>query len=110
MASTISVVITSDLSGAPEATTVNFGWNGRNYQIDLTQEEKTGFETSIQKYVDAAQIATGKPTQRASSRTATGGTVPAKIRAWASSNGVDVPRRGRIPQDVVRLFNEAHQN
>lgn len=108
MASTISVVITSDLSGASDASTVYFGWSGRNYQVDLTADEKTGFESAIQKYVDAAQIATGKTAQRSASRAATGGTVPAKIRAWASSNGVDVPKRGRIPQDVVKRFHEAH--
>lgn len=30
------------------------------------------------------------------------------IRAWAIDQGLDVPKRGRIPEEVVELYNEEH--
>jgi hypothetical protein len=32
---------------------------------------------------------------------------PAAVRAWARSNGFDVPPRGRIPKKVYEAFTEA---
>ncbi|MBC7518803.1 MAG: Lsr2 family protein [Microbacteriaceae bacterium] len=110
MASTISVIITSDLSNAPDAATVLFGWNGRSYQVDLTADEKRDFEAALQPYLGVAQIANKKSSQREPSRAVAVGLVPATVRAWAFSNGVDVPKRGRIPQDVIQRFQEAHSS
>lgn len=33
---------------------------------------------------------------------------PAEIRAWARSRGLVVPMRGRVPESIVRLYQEAH--
>lgn len=33
---------------------------------------------------------------------------PAVVRAWARSNQLDVPPRGRIPKRVYEAYNEAH--
>ncbi|MCA6096413.1 Lsr2 family protein, partial [Streptomyces sp. SCA3-4] len=32
---------------------------------------------------------------------------PAAVRAWARSNGMEVPPRGRIPKKVYEAFNAA---
>lgn len=32
------------------------------------------------------------------------------IRAWAEENELDVPKRGRIPEEVVELYNEAQED
>ena len=37
--------------------------------------------------------------------TTKGGAPTSEIRAWAKSNGYDVPDRGRIPADVREAFN-----
>jgi Lsr2 len=34
---------------------------------------------------------------------------PKVIRAWATSNGIEVPRSRRIPADVERRYDEAHR-
>lgn len=31
------------------------------------------------------------------------------VRAWAIEQGLDVPKRGSIPEAVVELYNEEHQ-
>lgn len=32
------------------------------------------------------------------------------VRAWAEENGLDVPKRGRIPDAVIELYNEAEED
>jgi len=112
MAQRTQVVLISDLSGEEipdgDGTTVNFTISGVSYEMDLTSQEAQEFDAYMEKYVGAARRIGGR---RTSSRTAGRGDKSASsgydakaVRAWAQSNNVDVPARGRIPAAVVEKF------
>lgn len=105
MAKTTVVTITDDLDGSKAATTVQFGWKGNAYEIDLSRKNANALEKALAPYLDAARKARGSRTARRGRRAAS----PARsdqsaVRAWAKENGYEVAERGRIPAAVVDAF------
>jgi hypothetical protein len=112
MAQKVNIVVTSDLSEAEGASTVLFGLDGTTYEIDLTDKEQAALRKALAQYVGAGRKVKGAPgrvngTRRGSGR-ADGGPSPASIREWATAQGLDVPARGRIPQEVRDQYDAAH--
>lgn len=103
------VSIESDLSGKSPAETVMFGWNGYQYEIDVTEEEKSELGSRFEDIIQVARVkgkrANGKPRPARSNLEAS----PATVREWARSQGLDVPKRGRIPSEIIDKFNEAEK-
>lgn len=108
MARKITVDFESDISGKSPAETVEFGWAGRQYEIDLTAAEKEAFQKAIQQYLDKGRVKVGKGANQKTkpARTEVAGS-PATVRAWAVSQNIKVPSRGRIPNDVYVKFQAA---
>lgn len=48
------------------------------------------------------------PTPAAPTTSPTSAVDSRKVRAWASSQGIPVGKRGRIKPDVIARYNEAH--
>lgn len=109
MAQKQTVTYVSDLSGADitdnDAPTIQFGWDGTDYTIDLTAKEAEAFYKAVSKYIDA-----GTKVSKSNKRTKKTATGPnaADVRGWAKDNGYDVPQRGRIPSDVMDAYNAAN--
>ncbi|AKG44303.1 Lsr2 family protein [Streptomyces sp. JH002] len=105
MAQRVVVTLSDDIDGGEASETVAFGLDGKTYEIDLSEENAEKLRTVLAPYVTAGR-------KRAKSgRTFTHTSVapdPRAVRAWAESNGFDVPARGRIPRKVYDAFNEAH--
>jgi hypothetical protein len=103
MAKTVSVVVTDDLDGTPDAETVTFSFNGQSYEIDLGRKNAAKLEKSLQPFVDAgrrsAHRRTAKPVRGAGSRVDR-----AAVRAWAAGQGLKVSERGRISADVLSQY------
>lgn len=95
--------IVDDLDGTEVAEgkgeTVVFAMDGQDYEIDLSDKNAKAFRAALKQYVDAGRPVQGR--RRAVNPEATA------IREWARSNGVEVPERGRLPQEVVEKFNAA---
>lgn len=108
MARKITIDIESDLSGELGAETVEFGWGGHQYEIDLTGEEEQEFQRAIQVYLDNARVKVGRGTRKETrpARTELDAS-PATVRAWANSQNIAVPKRGRIPGDVYDQYDRA---
>lgn len=108
MAQRQTVTYVSDLSGKEitdnDSPTVSFGWDGADYTIDLTSTEAEKFYKAVEPYINAG---TKVSKSRGRKSTASKGSNAAEIRAWAQSNGIDVPARGRIPQEVRDRFEAA---
>lgn len=114
MARTVEILLTSDLSGGADAVTVEFGWAGRSYEIDVTEGERAELEGVLAPYVRAGRLVTsGRGGRRAAAaaagargaeRSVRSGPEPSVVRAWAGANGVEVPARGRIPVRVVEAY------
>lgn len=114
MARKINVIVESDISGSANASTVEFAWGGKSYEVDLTDKEKGEFEKALKKYVEVARAGSRKSesapkTRRSggSAKPASSGPSPAQIRVWAAENNIEVPSRGRLPETLVAQYNEA---
>jgi Lsr2 len=107
MAKTVSVVITDDLDGSPEAETVAFSFEGQTYEIDLGQKNLAKLEKSLQPFMNA-----GRRTAQRRPVKATRGAGPridrAAVRSWAAVQGLHVSERGRISAEVMSKYEAAH--
>lgn len=122
MAQRTLVVLTDDLTGDDVAEgngqTVQFGWKGKAYEIDLTNTNVDKFEKAIGKYVEAAREVKNNVTsiRGRGSASPRAGMSPARadkeqvqaMREWAKNNGFTVSDRGRIPQVVIEAYHAAH--
>jgi hypothetical protein len=110
MAKKTVVLRVDDLNGEPADTTVRFGLDSRDYELDLTEANAKGLRDALARYVAAARKVSGR---RGASinveqpAKAFKGFDPAAVRAWAASNGFTVSPRGRIKAAVVEAFRAA---
>ena len=107
MAKTVSVVVTDDLDGSPNAETVAFSFDGQSYEIDLSEKNVTKLKTSLQPFMDAgrrtAHRRAVKPGRSASPRIDR-----AAVRTWAAEQGLKVSERGRISAEVLTKYEASH--
>lgn len=105
MAQKVITLLEDDLDGSEASETVAFGIDGVTYEIDLNEKNAAKLRDALAKYI-AAGRKVGKSGTRGRKAAAAGAT-PAEIRAWATSNGHDVPARGRIPVEIRAAFEAA---
>lgn len=103
MAQKVNIVLVDDIDGAEAAETVNFGLDGRDYEIDLSAANAEKLREALALYVGHARRAGGRR-----GRNRTGGPSPSDIRAWARENGFSVPDRGRVSSEVREAYLAAH--
>lgn len=119
MAQVREVRLIDDLDGGPADEEVTFALDGREYQIDLSEDNALKLRDSIAEFVAAARRAPRGP--RSGGRGNTGGgnvnkgaptrrdrAQTAAIRAWAQQNGRIVAERGRVPKAIVEEYEKAH--
>jgi hypothetical protein len=106
MSSKVLVLLEDDVDGGKADETIEFGIDGTTYAIDLSDQNAKKLRDALDGYVSKARKVSGR---RSSSRSAGSPTpIDSKaIRAWAASNGIELSKRGRIPQDVVSQFRAA---
>jgi len=113
------VVVVDDITGEAGATTRRLRLDGVEYDIDLTEESFAGLQDLLRPYLEKARVVPmskrGKPSGSGKSVGAEGRGTPVRqkqelpaasptIRAWAAANGIDCPKRGRIPAAVVERY------
>ena len=112
MAQKVQTILVSDLTGnelGADGRTVTFGFLGVDYEIDLSQTEADEFADTIQKYVNAARRIGGRR------RAGSGGSAPRDpsqtkaIKSWLDDQGIDYPKRGRLPQDLIDQWETAYK-
>jgi len=100
--------VTDDIDGSEDAEHVSFSFDGSDYVIDLSAENKAKMADALSLYIGHATKVTGAAPKRAQGRSTSGVVSDAKaIRAWAEENDVAVPARGRIPAAVVEQWKAA---
>ncbi|WP_267421185.1 MULTISPECIES: histone-like nucleoid-structuring protein Lsr2 [unclassified Curtobacterium] len=114
MAQKVTTHIVDDLTGDTiedgAGRTVTFGFDGTNYEIDLTDNNADALRDAFSVYIAAARkvnsrsgrASTGSAPRRGNSEEL------GKIREWANANGHDVSSRGRISQAVRDAYDAAH--
>ncbi|AOX67550.1 Lsr2 family protein [Curtobacterium sp. BH-2-1-1] len=115
MAQKVTTHLVDDLSGdviePGNGRTIQFGFDGSNYEIDLSDDNADKFREAFSDYIAAARKVSGRSTRTSSaSPAAQGRSNPgelAKIREWAAANGHEVAARGRISQQVRDAYAAA---
>lgn len=105
---TTIVELTDDLDGSKADRTVSFGFEGKNYEIDLSKRNANAFEKSMRPYVAAARQV--RPSRRTSVRSSAARGPKrdlAAVRAWAKENGYQVSDRGRVPAAVIEAYERS---
>jgi hypothetical protein len=108
MATRTVVHLVDDLTEEPADTTVQFGIDGREYELDLTDANARELRDLFARYIPVARKVgvqlTPKPT---APHEPFSGFDPAAVRAWAAGNGMTVNARGRIKYEVIEAYRAA---
>lgn len=116
MAQKVTVSLVDDLDGDRADETVEFGLDGKSYEIDLSSSNADKLRDALAGYVAAARRPGGR---RRSGGGGGGGAAAAAnrrasvdreqnqaIRDWARKRGMKVSDRGRIPADVLDSYHQ----
>lgn len=96
------VELVDDIDGSPAAGTVTFELDGERYAIDLSDMNRARLRSALKPFMRAGRRLTlpetiakpGKPSHKA-------------VREWATSNGIDVPARGRVSHTLIGQYLDA---
>ncbi|MFC4852862.1 histone-like nucleoid-structuring protein Lsr2 [Actinophytocola glycyrrhizae] len=110
MAQKVLVRLVDDLDGtsSEDVSTVSFGLDGVEYEIDLSERNAENLRKEVAEYVAAARRTGGRrrrgtsPNGESANRGEAG-----VIREWALENGYELSARGRMPSHVVEAYNAA---
>lgn len=112
MAKQIVTLLTDDIDGTDADRTVEFGLDGVNYTIDLSDKNAGKLRKALDPYLTAAtRIGRSATTSRIPARETaaapnrTNRDQSQAIRKWATKNGHEVSERGRIPASIVEAFH-----
>ncbi|HEY2203843.1 MAG TPA: Lsr2 family protein [Pseudonocardia sp.] len=111
MAQKVVVSLVDDLDGGVANETVEFGLDGKIYEIDLSSGNAEKLRAAVDEYVSAARRAGkarrgGRAATAAASRPSVDREQNQAIREWARKNGKKVSERGRIPSDVLEAYHQ----
>lgn len=103
-----------DLDGTPldedEVNVVRFGYKGRQYMLDLSEENAGKFDEMMAGYVEKASPV--EPVQQRVRRTTRSTNANRNrnriIREWARQQGIQVADRGALSKDVIAKYEAAH--
>ena len=109
MATKTTVVLVDDLNGDPADTTIRFGLDSRDYELDLTDDNAQELRGIFDRYISAARKVSGAPRRSAPTpvKPAFDAVDPAAVRAWAKGKGIEVSSRGRLKADVLEAYRAA---
>jgi hypothetical protein len=103
-----------DLDGEAADETVEFGVDGKNYEIDLSKDNAEKLRDALAAFVAAGRRSGGGGGRRRGNLTASS---PVRrpsidreqnqaIRDWARKRGMKVSDRGRIPAEVLDAYHQ----
>jgi len=105
MATKTIVSLHDDLTDEPADTTVSFGLDGQDYEIDLTNKNAEELRDMMDTYTHAGRKTGG--TRRRQRSGAVSKVDPKAVRAWALTKGYEVSNRGRVPAALIEAFKAA---
>lgn len=108
MAQKVQVQLIDDLDGSEAIETVNFGFDGTGYEIDLSGNNAHELRASLAEYVEHARRA---GSVRAVARRATRSRVDTTVvRQWLLDHGYTIKDRGRIPAELQEAYDTSTPN
>jgi hypothetical protein len=123
MAQQMTVRFVDDLDGSEASGTVDFGLDGRRYEIDLSEVNAARLREALAPFIGVARTVGGRrsagrrsgrgrgarPAVAAAQNTAARSRREdtATIRQWARDHGHQVSDRGRISKSVMEAYQAA---
>lgn len=107
MAQRVQVLYSDDIDGSEADGTITFGFEGVQYEIDLSEKNRAKLEKALGPYISNARRVGGR-NRRGSRKDRVAAGDAKSIRSWAQENGYDVPDRGRIPGSVREAYAAVH--
>lgn len=107
MAQRTVIKLVDDIDGKEieaNGQTISFAYNGTTYEIDLGEKNAKKLDEALAPFVSAARRVSGRQSRGSKP---TGDVDTRAARAWASSNGIELSSRGRIPFDVIQKYRAA---
>jgi hypothetical protein len=113
VAQKVVVSLVDDLTGDTAEETVEFGLDGKSYEIDLSGANADKLRGVLSEYVAAARRPGGQRRSRAASASpvspvrssAVDREQNQAIRDWARKRGMKVSDRGRIPAELLQAYH-----
>ena len=103
----VETVRTDDLDGSAADSTIRFGLDGAEYEIDLNEEHADTFRESVQQFIASARKVSGTRRAAGRPRRSATGVDSTRVREWARSQGLPVKERGRVPSDLIARYRAA---
>ncbi|MBO0835270.1 MAG: Lsr2 family protein [Actinobacteria bacterium] len=103
----VKVQLEDDITGGPAEETVQFGMEGRAYEIDLNARHAAEFRRKLAPFVEHARLMHARR-GRGTVRTAASRERSRQIRAWAKQRGLPLSPHGRLPHDIVQQYENEH--
>ena len=104
MAQKVTVALEDDLDGGPADETMRFGFEGTDFEIDLSAKNARAFRKKLAPFIEHARKASRRT---ARTRTSAGRQRRGEVRAWAKDHGIAVSARGRIPATILEQYRAA---
>lgn len=109
MAQKVTIALVDDVDGSEATETVQFGLDGKSYEIDLSEKNAKKLRKALESWVDSSRKVTGAGKgARRSSATAGSGRDLKAVREWAAANGYEVSSRGRVPANIIEAYDAAN--
>jgi hypothetical protein len=112
------VRLVDDLDGESADETIEFGIDGKSYEIDLSEKNAARLRDALAEFVGSARRASGGGRRRSAAPSAPSASPPRRsavdreqnqaVREWARRQGMKVSDRGRIPTEVTEAYHKAH--
>ena len=104
MASRTIVLLEDDVDGSKAEETIEFGIDGTTYAIDLSDSNAKKLRGALDGYISKARKVSGK---RSTSRKPSCAVDLKAVRAWTTSNGIQLSSPGRLPASVLEQYRRA---
>ena len=110
MARKTQVLLIDDIDGTEGAQTVHFGFDGQDYEIEISQAHLDQLTEALAPFIEHGRkirrAKVGRTTQPRDTPSAKAGATA--VRQWAATEGLEVKPRGRIPGEVLAAYDKAH--
>jgi hypothetical protein len=112
MAKQVITMLIDDLDGGEADRTVEFGLDGVNYTIDLSEKNAGKLRKALDPYLNAGVRVGRSPNGGIGRRSAVAANARTTrdenqaIREWANKNGHSISGRGRIPVHIVEAYRQ----
>ena len=112
MARHVQTILVDDIDGGVADETVPFSWNGKAYEIDLSQKNADTLRALLEPYIKAGRHTRSRAGRHAGGRPPQSTTASSKqrnqaIREWARAQGLQIAERGRIPIEVMLRYDNS---